>query len=163
MTHRIVLPLLAAAALLVAASAGAAERAKAKVDCKEAGEKHVYDCTIMLTGKKSGKPMDGAKITIGADMPSMAMAHNIRPVTAEPMGKPGMYHARIKLDMLGEWALKMDISGPTRDRIIHVMRFGRGMDMKHGMGMKGDMKDGSGGMKDMKHGADGMKDMKKAE
>ncbi len=154
MKQRIILPLLAAASLLVAASAGAAERAKAKVDCKEAGEKHVYDCTIMLTGKKSGKPMDGAKITIGADMPSMAMAHNIRPVTAEPMGKPGMYHARIHLAMHGEWALKLDVSGPTRDRIVHVMRFGG--DMQDGAGMKGDM----GGMK---HGSGGMKDMKKDE
>ncbi len=147
MKKSVLLVLFAGVLLVPAVAAQAAERAKAKVDCKEAGEKHVYDCTIMLTGKKSGKPMDGAKIVIGADMPSMAMAHNVKPVTARPGGMPGMYHARIRLDMLGEWALKIDISGPTRDRIIHVMRFGRGMDMKHGMGMKSDTKEGSGGMK----------------
>ncbi len=163
MKNRMILALLAAASLLVAASAGAAERAKAKVDCKEAGEKNVYDCTIMLTGKKSGKPMDGAKITIGADMPSMAMAHNIRPVEAKAMGKPGMYHARIHLAMHGEWALKLDVSGPTRDRIVHVMRFGG--DMQDGAGMKGDMggMKGMKDMKDMKDGSGGMKDMKKDE
>ncbi len=153
MKNPILVALIAGVLLALPAAGHAAERAKAKVDCKEAGEKLVYDCSIMLMGKKSGKPLVGAKIVIGADMPSMAMAHNVKPVTAKPGGMPGMYHARIRLDMLGEWALKMDISGPTRDRIIHVMRFGRGMDMKHGMGMKSDMKQGSGGMK---QGSSGM-------
>ncbi len=140
------LPALVAIALLSAPAAGqAAERAKAKVDCKEAGERYVYDCSIMLMGRKSGKPMAGAKIVIGAEMPAMAMAHNVRPVTATPGAMPGMYHARIRLQMHGEWTLKLDISGPTRDRIIHVMRFGG--EMKHGAGeMKGGMKHGAGGM-----------------
>ncbi len=161
MKNPILVALMAGVLLALPAAGHAAERAKAKVDCAETGEKHVYDCSIMLTGKKSGKPMTGAKIVIGADMPSMAMAHNVKPVTARPGGMPGMYQARIRLDMLGEWALKIDISGPTRDRVIHVMRFGRGMDMKHGMGMKGEMKHGSGGM-EMKKDSGGMK-MKKAE
>ena len=146
-----------AAVILALPLAGhAAERAKAKVDCQPAGEKYVYDCMIMLMGKKSGAPIEGAKVVVGADMPSMAMAHNIKPVTAKPMGKPGMYHARIHLQMDGEWALKMDVSGPLRDKIIHTMRFGthegeqgemKHGDMKQGDMMKGDMKQG-----DMKHG-----------
>lgn len=142
------LPALIAVALPAVSIAGAvaAERAKATVDCAAAGERYVYDCTIMLTGKKSGKPMTGAKIVVGADMPAMAMAHNVRPVTAEPMGKtPGMYRFRIRLAMHGEWALRLDVSGPTRDRLIHVMRFGGKMEsgseeMKHGKGGMGGMK-----------------------
>jgi len=129
-------------AMMFPAAGSAGERAKATVDCKEAGERLLYDCTIMLMGKKSGTPMEGAKIVVGADMPSMAMAHNVKPVTATPMGKAGMYHARIKLEMQGEWALKLDVTGPTRDRVIHVMHFGG--EMKHG---SGDMKHDAGAMK----------------
>lgn len=154
------LPALAALVLLSLPAAGqAAERAKAKIDCAEAGERYVYDCSIMLMGKKSGEPMTGATIVIGADMPSMAMAHNVKPVTAKPGGMPGMYHARIHLQMHGEWALKLDVSGPTRDRIIHVMRFGG--EMHHGSGdMKGEMQKhhGDGGMK---HDSGSMGGMKK--
>ena len=149
----------AVAALLLFPAAGhAAERVKAKVDCAPAGKRLVYDCTIMLTGKKSGTPVAGAKVVIGADMPAMAMAHNVRPVNAMAMGKPGMYHAKLQLEMYGEWALKMDVTGPTRDRIIHKMHFGapegEKAGMKHG---SGEMKHGSGGMK---HDSGGMK-MKK--
>ena len=53
-------------ALIVPAAGSAAERAKAKVTCRPAGEHLVYDCTIMLTGRKSGAPIAGAKITVSA-------------------------------------------------------------------------------------------------
>jgi hypothetical protein len=143
-------------ALVLPSAARAAERAKAMVDCKPSGEKLVYDCMIMLMGKMSGKPMDGAKIVVGADMPSMPMAHNVKPVHAMPTGNPGGYHARVRLEMEGEWALKMDVSGPTRDRIIHTMHVGSHEGMKHEHGEKkhdgkkheaGEMKHGQG----MKH------------
>ncbi len=35
-----------------------------------------------------------------------------------------MYRVRIELEMHGEWVLKIDVSGPTRDRIIHKAHFG---------------------------------------
>ncbi len=108
------------------AGVAAAERAKASVECKLAEQRLVYDCTIMLTGRKSNQPIDGAKIVVWADMPSMPMAHNVKPVTAVTAGKPGMYRVRIELAMYGEWALKIDVSGPTRDRIIHKAHFGDG-------------------------------------
>ncbi len=104
----------------------AAERTKASVECKSAEQRLVYDCTIMLTGRKNIQPIDGAKIVVGAEMPSMPMAHNVKPVTAVTTGKPGMYRVRIKLEMYGEWVLKIDVSGPTRDRIIHKTHFGDG-------------------------------------
>ncbi|MCH7633344.1 MAG: FixH family protein [Proteobacteria bacterium] len=69
-----------------------------------------------------------------ADMPSMPMAHNTAPVNAIAMSKPGNYHARLKLEMHGEWALTMDVSGPLRDRLVKKLQFGVMGEMKHGEG-----------------------------
>ena len=68
--------------------AGAGERKAAEVECKPAEQKLVYDCMITLKGRKSGKPVAGAEFTVGADMPSMPGAHNVRPTSAEPHGSP---------------------------------------------------------------------------
>ena len=131
------------AILALSSAASAGERAKADVSCKAAGEKLVYDCVIMLMKMKSGAPIAGAKIVVKATMPSMPMAHNVIPVNAKESGKPGAYHARIKLQMHGEWALTMDVSGPLRDRLVKKLRFGAmgamkrgGGAMKHGMGKR---------------------------
>lgn len=78
-----------------------AERATAKVDCMPAEHRYVYDCTIMLRGKKSGTPIAGAEVVVGAEMPSLPMAHNTKPVKAMAMQLPGMYRARIELAMHG--------------------------------------------------------------
>jgi hypothetical protein len=51
-------------------------------------------------------------------MPSMPMAHNVKPVKAAPGAAPGEYTARIKLEMFGEWALKLDVRKPVRDQIV---------------------------------------------
>ena len=163
------IPLLA----VIAPTVGlAAERAKAMVTCQPTDAKLEYECIIMLSGRKSDKPISGAKILVSADMPSMAMAHNMRPVQAVPMGKPGMYKMRIRVEMMGEWALRLKISGPMRDLVITKYNFGTrhgmpaahrnkmemkedGKGMKHGTGMKQKM--------GMKHGKgkkhkNGMKD-----
>ena len=103
--------------------ATAADRAKANVDCRATDQSLVYICMIMLTGRKSDAPIEGAKVVVGADMPSMPMVHNVKPVTAMAADKPGTYHARIELEMYGEWALRLDVSGPLRDRLIHKANF----------------------------------------
>ncbi len=121
--------------LVLSSAASAGERAKADVSCKATGEKLVYDCMIMLMNKKSGDPIPGAKIVVKADMPSMPMAHNVAPVNAMAMGKPGSYHARLKLKMHGEWALTIDISGPLRDRLVKKLQLGEMGTMKHGEAM----------------------------
>jgi hypothetical protein len=118
------LPAALVASLIFPAGTQAAERARADVDCTPSDQELVYDCMIMLTGRKSGAPMDGVEFTVKAVMPSMPMAHNVKPVKAMPTGKQGMYRARIELEMHGEWNLRMDISRPSRDTIIHKMRFG---------------------------------------
>ncbi len=64
----------------------------------------------------------------------MPMAHNAPPVNAIAMGKPGSYHARLKLEMRGEWALTIDVSGPWRDRLVTKLQLGEMGAMKLGEG-----------------------------
>lgn len=75
--------------VLISGDAEAAERAKANVKCEKTDIQFAYDCHIRLIGKKSGKPIEGAKFEVGADMSSMPMTHNIKPVMAIPGKKPG--------------------------------------------------------------------------
>ena len=56
-------------------------------------------------------------------MPSMPMAHTVKPVKAAPGKNPGEYLARLDLDMRGEWTLKIRISGPVRDQVVKTLRF----------------------------------------
>ena len=115
-----------AVAALLPMSAGAVERKAAEVACTPVEERAlVYDCTIALKAGKGGAPIVDAEFTVGADMPSMPGAHNVRPVPAEPHGMPGMYRARIELEMMGEWVLKLDFTKPRRDRLVRKLRFGR--------------------------------------
>lgn len=103
----------------------AADRAKATLACKTApGPEFAYDCTLGLANARTGAPLDGATIVLGADMPSMPMVHNVPPFTFKPTGKPGQYEARIQLDMYGPWAIKLRISGPLRDEVVAVYQFG---------------------------------------
>ena len=105
--------------------AGADERKAAEVQCTPVERQAlVYDCMITLKGRKSGTPIADAEFTVGADMPSMPAAHNVRPVPAEPHGTPGTYRARLELEMTGEWALKLDFTKPGRDRLVRKLHFG---------------------------------------
>ncbi len=130
------LPIALVAWMIFPAGTQAAERARADVECTPTDQKLVYDCMIMLTGRKSGTTVDGVEFTVAADMPSMPMAHNVKPVKAMPTGEPGRYHARIELAMHGEWVLKMDVSSPARDTIIFKMHFGASGGENDSPGMK---------------------------
>ena len=105
-------------------TAAGGERKAAEVECAPTDQKLVYNCMITLKGKKSGAPIADAEFTVGADMPSMPGAHNVRPVPAEAHGMAGMYRARIEIEMTGEWALKLDFNKPSRDRVIKKLHFG---------------------------------------
>ena len=93
-----------------------AQTPQARFDCKPAGTDFAYDCTVMLM--RGGRPLEGAQVTVGADMPSMPMAHSVRPAKAKPGTKPGEYKVRLDLEMLGEWAIKLRLAGPVRDQLI---------------------------------------------
>lgn len=109
---------LALLALCGIASPALAQRLDAEVDCRPTKHDLVYDCRFVLKEAKTGKPVSGAELAVGADMPSMPMAHNVKPVKAAPGAAPGEYTARIELEMFGEWALKLDVRKPVRDRIV---------------------------------------------
>ena len=114
----------AGALALILCSAHAAEKKSAKVECTPSEEKLVYDCMVMLSGKKSGDMIANAEFTVGADMPSMPMAHNVEPVAAHNAGN-GMYHVHITLEMYGEWALKLEFTKPHRDLVVTKLVFGK--------------------------------------
>ena len=118
------LPAVAFGLLLTLAAADAAERARADIACAPTEPALVYDCTITLTRAGDGGPVENAEVTVGADMPSMPMAHTIRPVPAGPAGAPGRYRARLELEMTGEWTVRVDVNGPLRDRVVRRLHFG---------------------------------------
>jgi hypothetical protein len=112
-----------AAAALAAGAAAAQPRATAEVSCRPAEAALHYDCTIKLIDARSKAPLAGASVSVGADMPSMPMAHNVRPAKAMPAVEPGVYQVRLALEMHGDWALRIDVSGPLRDRVVAPLRF----------------------------------------
>jgi len=107
--------LLVCVACLAAAPAWA-QRVQAGLDCRFTGTDFVYDCVVRL--ERGGAPLAGVQITVGADMPSMPMAHNVKPVKATPGRDAGTYQARLDLEMTGEWAVKLRLAGPVRDQLI---------------------------------------------
>ena len=110
--------LLALLVLSTVALPAFAQRLDAEVDCRPTKRDLVYDCRFVLKEVKSGRLVSGALLSIGADMPSMPMAHNVKPVRAAPGAAPGEYTARIELEMFGDWALKLNVRGPVRDVIV---------------------------------------------
>lgn len=103
-------------ALLLFPLVSHAHEARGEMECRFTGTDFVYDCTIRLT--RGAKPLDAARVSIEADMPSMPMAHALGPVDARPGKTPGEYEARLDLDMTGEWAIRLRLSGPVRDQLI---------------------------------------------
>ncbi|KWH38011.1 hypothetical protein WT61_08775 [Burkholderia stagnalis] len=94
-----------------------------RIACKPAGAAYAYDCAIDLADPHTRAPVDGARFTVTADMPSMPMAHNITPVDAAPDGQPGRYRVRLALEMDGVWLVKLTFSAPVRDRVVRRVRF----------------------------------------
>jgi hypothetical protein len=102
--------------LALAASPALAQRVQGDMSCKATGKEFIYDCVIRLA--RGSEPLNGAQVSVGADMPSMPMAHNIKPVKARPGKGPGEYLARLDLEMAGEWAVKVRVAGPVRDQVV---------------------------------------------
>ena len=127
------IPLTCLLVLVPAVALAGGERPMVKVECAPTDEKLVFHCTFDVMGRKSHQPIEGAAFKVNADMPTMPLAHNVRPVRPEPVaGKPGSYEGSIELEMLGEWAIKMTFDKPVRDIVIEKVTFGdEAMAMDH--------------------------------
>jgi hypothetical protein len=102
--------------LALVAGPALAQRVQGDMSCKATGTDFVYDCVIRLA--RGSEPLNGAQLTVSADMPAMPMAHNVKPVKARPGKGPGEYLARLDLEMAGEWAVKLRLAGPVRDQLV---------------------------------------------
>lgn len=113
---------------LVALPAGAlaAERMKAEVSCTGTGQHLTYECVLRLADARTGQPVENAQVSVGADMPSMPMAHSVRPVDATPGRERGTYAFRIPLEMHGNWALRIRVKGHGEELMVRVLRFEEG-------------------------------------
>lgn len=105
-----------AAALTLSLAAQAAPRPTVDADCVVHGMGPQLECTVRVT--RDGRAVDGLAVRLGASMPSMPMAHSVRPVAAVPTGQPGTYRGTLALEMNGAWALQIDLAGPLRDRVV---------------------------------------------
>tara|TARA_B100000941_G_scaffold140025_1_gene99159 strand:- start:634 stop:1002 length:369 start_codon:yes stop_codon:yes gene_type:complete len=95
---------------------------KSQTECTATAKKFEYNCNVLFLHKK--KTMSGYSGIVGATMPSMAMAHNVKPVKfTEKEGMAGHYEFIIQLEMLGEWMFQYDISQPKRDRVMEKLIF----------------------------------------
>ena len=95
---------------------------KSQTECTATSKKFQYNCNVLFLHKK--EPMTGYSGIVGATMPSMAMAHNVKPVKfVEKDGMAGHYEFTIQLEMLGEWMFQYDISEPKRDRVMEKLIF----------------------------------------
>lgn len=108
---------------LAATPAASHSRLKAELDCAATEEHLAYECTVRIAETASNEAVEGLTVEVKADMPSMPMAHNIPPVTTEPTNEPGIYAFPIKLDMFGNWAFSMRLSGPREDLLVEVLGF----------------------------------------
>ena len=117
------LPLAAAALLLAAAPllTTAAPRPAVDLKCVAFGMGPQLECTVRLRGA-DGRPLTGAAVTLGATMPSMPMAHHVKPAAAAPTSTPGEYRGRLELEMSGAWAVQVDIAGPVRERVARTLQ-----------------------------------------
>lgn len=98
-------------------------RARAEISCKPGPQALQYDCVTKVANARTNEPLSGLTLTIGADMPSMPGVHFLRPVEATEDSDKGTYRARIILEMHGDWALQLNLSGAIRDRVVKVLRF----------------------------------------
>lgn len=78
-------------------------------------------CTVTLTDRQTGRPVEGATVTLHADMPSMPLTHSLRPVSASPGSRPGTYRGRLELEMTGRWVVAVRIAGPVSDQVSHTL------------------------------------------
>ncbi len=78
-------------------------------------------CSVRLTDRRTGRAVPGATVTLHADMPSMPLAHGVRPVAAVTGPRPGTYEGTLELEMAGRWVVAVRIAGPVNDQVTHAL------------------------------------------
>ena len=97
---------------------------KSKTECTATSKKFQYNCNVLFFHKK--EPISGYSGIVGAKMPSMAMAHTVKPAKfSEKEGMARHYQITIQLAKLGEWMFQYDISIPKRDRVMEKLIFNK--------------------------------------
>jgi len=107
--------------LIFASVPVSAQGIQAQLQCKLTRTDYVYACGIRLA--RDGRPLAGVEVTVDADMPSMPGAHSVTPLTARPRAKPGEYAAKLDLEMMGEWAVRLRLAGPVQEQLILLYAF----------------------------------------
>ena len=111
------------AALAGVAAAQQAPRPRVDLGCEPTEVSFTYLCTLVIADP-TGKPVEGAQVTLSADMPSMPMAHNVAPVKAQPVpGQAGSYQGRLVLEMTGEWVVRLRFDAPRPDIVVRKLDF----------------------------------------
>lgn len=111
-------------ALCASAAAWAADpRPAVDLACVAHGMGPLLECTVRVA--RGDQPWPGLQVSLGATMPSMPMAHSVKPVAAVPTGRPGEYRGTLALEMNGAWAVQVDLSRqtgiPLRDRVVRTL------------------------------------------
>jgi hypothetical protein len=112
---------LAALAAAAAFVAGAAPRPTVDLQCVSFGAGPQLECIVRLS-RPDGQPLVGANVTLSAMMPSMPMAHHVKPAVAAATGTPGEYRGRLDLEMNGAWSVEVDFAAPERDRVARTLK-----------------------------------------
>lgn len=109
----------AAAFVLVAAASPlrAQDATGAEAVCVQGERAGLYACTLTLKGRDAARPIQGAAVFAGSDVPG----RDIKPVKAEATGKTGEYRFTVELEAEGEWSLKVRLAKPRQDLIVHRM------------------------------------------
>jgi len=98
-----------------------AAQTRGDLQCKPSGQDLIYDCVVRLA--RADQPVTGAQLTVTPQMAAMPGEHSAKPVKARPGKGPGEYLVRLDLDMLGEWDLKLRLTGAVRDQLVLHCQF----------------------------------------
>ena len=98
-----------------------AAQTRGDLQCKPSGQDLIYDCVVRLA--RADQPVTGAQLTVTPQMASMPGEHPAKPVKARPGNGPGEYLVRLDLDMLGEWDLRLRLTGAVRDQLVLHCQF----------------------------------------
>lgn len=112
-------------ALTITAGVTQADMITTQTTCMTHEQALTYMCKVNLS--HHGQPATDVGISVSADMPSMPMAHNIKPVLAMPVADvPGQYMFVLELEMKGAWRLVYNITRPFVDRLHETLMVGTG-------------------------------------